>query len=635
MQYSKEIKKQAATFEQDFKTEQQKCSMKDIEIASLKDQLQAAELGLKKDDEEWRKDCDALKEELELLKVKNEELEKQNKTLEQEEDDLKAQLQAAELGLEKDDEEWRKDCDALKKELELMKVNNEELEKQNKTLEQEVDDLKAQVQAAELALKKDDEEWRQDLNKISDENKSLTEEIDSLKQNIESLQQEKDTLEIENKVLKTEKESIKLQNDKLLKQQLEVALIGRRTSIEQLEDMETSLQATTQQNAVLKVANEEAEREIMLLNNDKSTITALEEQSKTKEKELTAANESLSRELTEVNAKLVSVSEENQRLHQSLSVELHSQKQSHRSLYNELSNIKLQLTKTTAEKEMLCKMHDESLNKANILQTDLLSTKAHLLLQKELQERDAKLLQIKEKREVELKATIDKLNYKIELLEGDYVKVQQTHSMITRFDHSQQHTTVRQGVIVSDDSCKEEYRPGNKMNNLLTSDPLQSLSASLYQSRGSEFTAKSNEAIFSQPVSQGTTTSLKLTSTSDLVEQVPPASNSLPLLQSGSTPCTTPLYVRKLVCTAKGEDAVKCKQIINITDLYCGQRVVIQRTNDKYEYGTVRALPEHISGNIGIELDLPSMFIEIKWLAIWLCTYFYVLCINIGFLNLF
>ena len=64
--------------------------------------------------------------------------------------------------------------------------------------------------------------------------------------------------------------------------------------------METSLQATTQEIAVLKVANEEAEKEIMLLNNDKWTFGALEEQSKTKDKELAAANESLSRELTEV-----------------------------------------------------------------------------------------------------------------------------------------------------------------------------------------------------------------------------------------------------------------------------------------------------------------------------------------------
>ena len=133
-----------------------------------------------------------------------------------------------------------------------------------------MDDLRAQVQAADLVLNKDDEEWRQDYNKISDQDKSLTEEIDSLKQNIESLQQEKDTLATqndkikeENRVLKTEKESLntitqddldavllshkkddeewqlkyqnlvenydslKLENDKLLKQQLEVALIGR------------------------------------------------------------------------------------------------------------------------------------------------------------------------------------------------------------------------------------------------------------------------------------------------------------------------------------------------------------------------------------------------------------------------
>ena len=468
----------------------------------------------------------------------------------------------------------------MKKELELLKEKNEELEKQNKTLEQEVDDLKAQVQAAELALNKDDEEWRQDYNKLSDENKLLTEEINSLKQNIESLQQEKDTLATqndkireENRTLKTEKESLntitqddldavllshkkddeewrleyqnlvekydslKLENDKLLKQQLEVALIGRRTSIKQLEDMETSLQAATQENAVLKVANEEAEREIMLLNNDKSTFAALE-QSKTKDKELAAANESLSRELTEVKAKMVSVSEENQQLHQSLSVELHSQKQSQRSLYNELNNIKLQLTKATAEKDMLRKMYDESLNKTNMLQTDLLSTKAQLVMQKELQEQDAKLLQIKEKREEELRATIDRLNHKIE---DDCVRVSQ-------------------GVIDIDDSCKEENRPDNKMNNLLTGDPMQSLSASLYQSRASEFTAKSNDTIFSHLVPQATTTSLKLRSASDLVEKVPPASNSLPLLQSGSPSCTTAaLYVRKLVCTAKGEDMVMCK----------------------------------------------------------------------------
>lgn len=614
MQYVKEIKKQAATFEQDFKKEQQKCNMKDTEISSLKDQLQAAEVGLKKDNEEW----------------------------------------------------WE-DYGALKKKLELLKEKNEELEKQNSTMEQEVDDLKAQVQAAELALAKDDEEWRQDYNKISVENKSLAEEIDSLKQNIGSLQQEKDTLETENdkvkeenKALKTEKESVqgdldavllsheedneewrlkyqrlvekyyllKLENDKLLKQQLEVALIGRRTSIEQLEDMETSLQVTTQENAVLKVANEEAEREIMLLNNDKSTITALEVQSKTKEIELTAANESLNRELTEVKAKLVGVSEENQRLHQSLSGTQKQWSLPQQSLYNELNNIKLQLTKTTAEKEMMCKMYNESLSKANMLQSDLLSTKTQLVLQKESQERDAKLLQIKGRREEEMRATIERLNHKIELLEEDRVKVKQTHGTITRIDHSQQHTTVSQGVNDNDDSCKEDNQPDNKMNNLLTSDPMQSLSTSLYQLRASELTAKSNETIFSHPVPQATTTSLKLSSTSDLVEHVLPASNSLPSLQSGSVSCTTALYIRKSVSTAKGEDTVMCKQIINVTDLSCGQRVVIQQTNDKYEYGTVRAFPEYISGNInfvGIELDLPSTFNICTTVCLLLCIHI-ILC---------
>ena len=40
-----ELKKQAATHEDSFKEEQQKCKIKDFEISSLKEQLQAAELG--------------------------------------------------------------------------------------------------------------------------------------------------------------------------------------------------------------------------------------------------------------------------------------------------------------------------------------------------------------------------------------------------------------------------------------------------------------------------------------------------------------------------------------------------------------------------------------------------------------
>ena len=93
-------------------------------------------------------------------------------------------------------------------------------------------------------------------------------------------------------------DSLTQENDKLLKQQLEAALIGRRT---RLKDMETSLQSTTQENTVLKIANKVAEKEIMQLNNDKFT---LEEQSKIKESKLIATNITLNRELLEVRAKL-------------------------------------------------------------------------------------------------------------------------------------------------------------------------------------------------------------------------------------------------------------------------------------------------------------------------------------------
>ena len=70
-----EAKKQVMTLEQDFKEEQQKCKIRDLEISSLKEQLQAAEVGFKKDNEEWQKDYDELKKEYELFKEKNEELE--------------------------------------------------------------------------------------------------------------------------------------------------------------------------------------------------------------------------------------------------------------------------------------------------------------------------------------------------------------------------------------------------------------------------------------------------------------------------------------------------------------------------------------------------------------------------------
>ena len=309
------MQRYTTTIEQDRKELQEKCKIKDLEISSLKEQLEAVEVGLKKDDE-WRNDYDALKKEHDLLKEGNEDLQKDKKLLEQEVAGLKGQLQAAEVGLKEDDEEWRKDYSALKEQLDSLKEANEEFQKDKKLLQHEVDDLKDRVKAAELAFKKDDEEWRQDYYKINKENESLKEETDSLKQEVQSLRQEKDTLKIENDKMKEENEashqnhvdavllshkkdheewninyqslsekcdSLKAENDKLLKQQLEVALIGRRTAI---EEMETSVQTTQQENAVLKVIKEEADKEIMLLNNDKSMlnqkIISLEEQNSSK-----------------------------------------------------------------------------------------------------------------------------------------------------------------------------------------------------------------------------------------------------------------------------------------------------------------------------------------------------------------
>lgn len=560
--------------------------------------------------------------------------------LEQEVGGLKELLEAAEVELKKDDEEWRKDYSALKEQLDSLKEANEELQKDKKLLEHEVDDLKDRVKAAELAFEKDDEEWRQDYYKIGKENESLKEETDSLKQEVESLRQEKDTLKIENEI-KEENEashqnhveavlfshkkdheewsinyqslsekcgSLKAKNDKLLKQQLEVALIGRRTAI---EEMETSLQTTQQEIAVLKVVKEEADKEIMLLNNDKSMLNqkvdSLEEQLQNKEKELIIVNETANRELAEVKARLVSVVEENQRLQQSVSVELHSKKQwllSQQSLHD-------QITRARAENERVHQINGELLNKTNALQSELLSTKAQLALQKE---QDAKLIHTKSKKEEELKATVDKLNQKIELLEEECVRLKQIHSISTRINHSP-HSKTDEGIEkftsgTQSVNSKETDKTSNKLEYLLAGSPMQSLSASLYQSRS---TTKSNETTSDHPVPQATA-SLKLRSISNVVDQDSLVSNSMPSLCNSNTSSTPPLYGKKTVSTADGEDAVMCKQFIDVADLFCGQRVIIQRTNDSYEYGVVRAFPEYINGNmnfVGIELDLPSMFSQV------------------------
>ena len=146
------------------------------------------------------------------------------------------------------------------------------------------------------------------------------------------------------------------------------------------------------------------------------------------------------------------------------------------------------------------------------------------------------------------------------------------------------------------------------MNNVLTSAPMQSFSTSLHPLSNSKVTTKCSEASFGHPVPQ-TAASLKCYSAGNLMEQDSLVSNSLPTSLHSDNTSTTALYIRKSVVTAEGEDVVMCKQIINKTDLFYEQRVVIQRTNDKYEYGVVRAFPGYISGNmniVGIELDLPS-----------------------------
>ena len=531
--------------------------MKDLEIASLKEQLKAAEVGLRQDDEEWRMDCNALKEQIDSLKEANNELHKDKKLLEDKIDSLKEA-----------NNELDKDKKLLEDKIDSLKEANNELHKDKKLLEHEVDDFKDRVKAAELALEKDDEEWRQDYCEIYKENKSLKEETDSLKQEIQSLRQEKDTLKIEydvikgkNEALSIEKENISqshknhldavllshekdyeewkfnyqsltnkcdslmVQNDKLLKQQLEVALMGRRASIEK---METTVQTMQQENAVLKVVREEADTEIMLLNNDKSIlnqkVVSLEEQLQNKEKELNIANETAT-----------------------------------------------------------------------------------------------KFINMKSKMEEEHRVTVDKLNQKIELLEQERVKLKHTHSISTRIDHSSHSdAAVNQDTKsftseTHSDKIKETDDTSNKTEHLLTSSPIQSLSASLFQSHSTNISITSSETTFDHSILQATA-SLELSSTRDVVDQDSLVSNSLPSLHGINTSYTTPLYTRKSVSTAGGEDAVMCKQFTDVANLFCGQRVIIQRINDSYEYGIVRAFPECINGNmnfVGIELDLPSMFSKI------------------------
>ena len=122
-------------------------------------------------------------------------------------------------------------------------------------------------------------------------------------------------------------------------------------SIEELENLKTSFEGITQQYEALKVATEEAEKEIVLLQNDKSTLIeknlSLENQLKCKEshieKLLTAAKSkespSLAREVNQFRQSTVFV--EPQQLMTS-------------PIQKELDNVKLQLMKTKAENEQMC-----------------------------------------------------------------------------------------------------------------------------------------------------------------------------------------------------------------------------------------------------------------------------------------
>jgi len=359
------------------------------------------------------------KEQLGAVKSKEEEkYTKENVTLKQEVETLKTQLEAAELAIKKDDEEWRQDYGTLSKEKDSLKERNDTLTEEISVLKQadasskqEIETLKEQLEAAELALKKDDEEWRQDYDTmikendaLKEENESLTEEINELKEENETLKQEKEAIldsqkeqldaavvaqksedsewRVECDSLKEQIVSVEQENEKLLKQQLDVALIGRRTSIEELESLKTSFEGITQQYEVLKVATEEAEKEIVLLQNDKSTLIernlSLENQLKSKEsyieKLLMAAKSkespSLATEVDQFRQSTVFV-EQQQLMTSPIQKEL-----------------KLQLMKTKAENEQMC-------SETNGLRRELQSTVDQLSLQKKLHQQDVELLQMK------------------------------------------------------------------------------------------------------------------------------------------------------------------------------------------------------------------------------------------------
>ncbi|XP_065906922.1 testis-specific gene 10 protein-like isoform X2 [Dysidea avara] len=562
-------------------------------------------------------------------------LSEENASLKQEVETLKTQLEAAELAIKKDDEEWRQDYGTLSKEKDSLKEQNDTLTEEISALKQadtsskqEIETLKEQLEAAELAIKKDDEEWRQDYNTVTKERDALKEERDALKEDRDALKEESGTLTEENSSLKEENEtlkqekqaildsqkdqldaavvaqksedsewrlecdslkeqivSVKQENEKLLEQQLDVALIGRRTSIEELEGLKTSYESLTQQYEVLKVANEEAEKEIVLLQNDKSTlveeISSLEKQLKCKESEI----EELSKAAE--NKKPSGLATEVDQFRRSTGF-VEPQHLLAGPNQKELDNVKLQLAKTKTENEQMC-------NETNALRRELQATADQLSLQKRLHQQDIELLQIKfQKKEDEWNIIVNNCKEEINLLQQQKQDLKQDKEIFSYAHHNIDVTESLGPQRINHSPVTQQARHSN------SSSPMPLFPTPIDQS---------NITIQSELVKTSTSSEIPKTSTSlnfprPFHSQSSPTSSSMPSLRSNSGA----VYSRRTVVTANGEENIMCKQFSDVADLQCEMKVIVHRS-DKYEYATVRAFPvgkTDVSHLVGIELDLPN-----------------------------
>jgi len=544
------------------------------------------------------------KEQLGAMKSKQvEKYAEENVTLKQEVETFKTLLEAAELAIKKDDEEWRQDFNTLRKEKDSLKEQNDTLTEEISTLKQadtsskqEIESLKEQLEAAELALKKDDEEWRQDYETVTkekdalkEENDSLTEEINELKDENETLKQDKQTIldsqkeQLDAAVVAQKNEdsewrlecdslnekivSMKQENEKLLQQQLDAALIGRRTSIEELESLKTSSEDITQQYEVLKVATEEAEKEIVLLQNDKSTLiekhTSLEKQLKSKESHIEELLEA-AKNKNELPG-LVTVNQ------------FPSQKLIPSQIQKELDNVKLQLIKTKAENEQMR-------NETNALQRELHSTVDQLSLQKRLHQQDNELLEMKfQKKEDEWNIVVSKYKEEINLLQQqqqqqDFKRSEGVFNYVDQSIDITESLGPQRFVVVNNSPVSQQT----------TVPPSPKTTDQVIQS----------ELVETSEIPKASTS---LNFPSSFHSQPCPTSSSMPSLQSNSGT----VYSRRTVITAHGEVRVMCKQFNDTSDLQCGIRMIVHRS-DRFEYATVQAFPVGASHLVGIELDLQS-----------------------------